>query len=434
VTDGINPGEVAEMQETLLLGGVTLPTGETADVLVEGGAIAAVDAPGGGTPRLARRLELDGYLLLPAPAEPHAHLDKALTAGRVRNATGDLDGAIHAWRAYRPAMDPDDVVRRATRAALLQLASGATAIRTHVDVGPDIGLRSLEALIQVRHALRGQVQLQLVVLPTLPLTGTEGAPNRALLRAAMEAGADVVGGCPHLDPDPQGSQELCLELAAELGRPLDLHSDETLDPTVLHLPGLAELVAARGFRHGVAASHCCSLGMQPANVARRVAEQVAAAGVSVICCPQTNLFLQARGHASAPPRGLTAVRALRRAGALVAAGGDNLRDPFNSVGRGDPLEVASLLVAAAHLDPGEAYKAVSTAARAVLGLPEVRVEVGFPAELLAIRAATVQEAVAGASPERVVLHQGRVVCRTTLTRELPAVEAPAVSVESGSLP
>jgi cytosine deaminase len=423
--------KVAEGQEALLLGGVTLPTGEAADVLVQAGAIAAVDAPGSGPPGPARRLDLDGYLLLPAPVEPHAHLDKALTAGRVRNATGDLDGAIHAWRAYRPTMQPEDVVRRATQAALQQLANGATAIRTHVDVGPDIGLRSLEALIQVRQALRGQVQLQLVALPTLPLTGAEGAPNRALLRAAMEAGADVVGGCPHLDPDPRGSQELCLELAAELGRPLDLHSDETLDPAVLYLPDLAELVTARGFGHGVAASHCCSLGMQPAKLARRVAEQVAAAGVGVICCPQTNLFLQARGHASAPPRGLTAVRALRRAGALVAAGGDNLQDPFNSVGRGDPLEVASLLVAAGHLSPGEAYEAVSTVARAVLGLPAVRVEVGFPAELLAIRAGSVQEAVAGASPERVVLHQGRVVCRTLLTRELPAA---AVPVASGPLP
>ncbi|HZD71881.1 MAG TPA: hydrolase, partial [Actinomycetes bacterium] len=303
------------MQETLVLGGVTLPAGQTADVLVAGGTIAAVTAPGGG-PAAGEGLDLDGYLLLPAPAEPHAHLDKALTAGRVANPAGDLEGAISAWHSYRHTLDGDDVAHRATRAALLQLGNGATAIRSHVDIGPDIGLRSLEALIEVREVLRGQVELQLVPLPTLPLTGAAGASNRALLRAAMEAGADVVGACPHLDPDPEGCQELCLELAAELGRPLDLHSDETLDPTVLHLPQLAELVVDRAFGHGVTAGHCCSLGMQPAKLARRVAAQVADAGIGVVCCPQTNLSLQARGHASAPPRGLTALRALRRAGAL----------------------------------------------------------------------------------------------------------------------
>lgn len=430
------------MQDALLLSAVTLPTGEAADVLVEGETISAVAAPGSLGPPAAQRLDLDGYLLLPAPAEPHGHLDKALTASRVSNPTGDLDGAAQAWRAYRPTMEHDDVVRRATKAALTQLANGVTAIRSHVDVGPDIGLRSLEAVVQVREALRGQVELQLVALPMFPLTGAAGAPNRALLRAAMEAGAEVVGGCPYLDPDPSACQELCLDLAAEFGRPLDLHSDETLDPTVLNLPHLAELVSARGFRQGVAASHCCSLGMQPAKLARRVAGELAAAGVAVICCPQTNLFLQARGHASAPPRGLTAVRPLLQAGVLVAAGGDNLQDPFNTVGRGDPLEIASLLVAAGHLDPREAYRAVSAASRAVMGLPEVRVEAGFPAELLAIRAASVQEAVAAASPERLVVHQGRVVCRTTLSRELPArVEAraaatqrPAAVGRSGSLP
>jgi cytosine deaminase len=421
------------MQDALLLSGVTLPNGEAADVLVEGSTIGAVAAPGGLGPRAAERLDLHGYLLLPAPAEPHAHLDKALTAGRVSNPTGDLDSAVKAWLAHRPTMERDDVVRRATGAALTRLANGATAIRSHVDVGPDVGLRSLEALVQVREALRGQVELQLVALPMLPLTGAYGGSNRAVLRAAMEAGADVVGGCPYLDPDPSACQELCLELAAQLGRPLDLHSDETLDPTVLNLPELAELVSARGFRQGVAASHCCSLAMQPAKLARRVAAELAEAGVSVICCPQTNLFLQARGHASAPPRGLTAVRVLLKAEVVVAAGGDNVQDPFNAVGRGDPLEIASLLVIAAHLDPDEAYHAVSAAARAVMGLPEVRVEAGFPAELLAIRAASVREAIAAASPERVVVHRGRVVSRTRLSHQLPALaESRAVATGTGA--
>ena len=38
----------------------------------------------------------------------------------------------------------------------------------------------------------------------------------------------------------------------------------------------------------------------------------------------------------------------------VAAGADNIRDPFNPLGRTDPLETASLLAAAAHLTPAQA--------------------------------------------------------------------------------
>ena len=36
----------------------------------------------------------NGWLVLPAFAEPHAHLDKAFLAERIENPTGDLMGAI----------------------------------------------------------------------------------------------------------------------------------------------------------------------------------------------------------------------------------------------------------------------------------------------------------------------------------------------------
>jgi cytosine deaminase len=108
------------------------------------------------------------------------------------------------------------------------------------------------------------------------------------------------------------------------------------------------------------------------------------------------------------------VRQLLEVGVPVAAGGDNLQDPFNPMGRADPLETASLLVVAAHLLPAEALRAVSETGRTVLGLPEVSVSVGSPADLVALRAGSANGAVASASPERLVLKGGRVVARTTV--------------------
>ena len=179
----------------------------------------------------------------------------------------------------------------------------------------------------------------------------------------MDAGADVVGGCPHLDPEPMAALHHCLALAAELERPIDLHMDETLDPAVLGVVELAADVLARRFGPGATASHCVSLGMQERDAQLRIAAGLAEAGVAVVTLPQTNLFLQGRAHPVATPRGLTALRPLLDAGVTVAAGGDNLQDPFNLVGRGDPLEAASLLVAAGHLLPEEALAAVSGSAR-----------------------------------------------------------------------
>ena len=126
--------------------------------------------------------------------------------------------------------------------------------------------------------------------------------------------------------------------------------------------------------------------------------------------PQTSLYLHARSASTAPPRGLTSVGTLRQAGVAVAAGQDNLQDPFNPLGRGDPLEIAGLLMLVAHLDVDDAYRSVSDEARRVLGLEPVRIADGFPADLLAVRAASLRQAVAmapSADGDRIVFRRGR---------------------------
>lgn len=335
------------------------------------------------------------WIALPAFAEPHAHLDKAFLAEVVDNPTGDLLGAIRAMEANRHLVTLADTIERAERAARLLLSNGTTAIRTHADMTMENGLKSVEALITVRDRLRGEVDIQVAVLCGWPSTGVRGADHRALLREAIAMGVDLVGGCPHLEDDAHEANENFLAIAAEAGLPVDLHTDETLDPTMLALDDLARRVVASGFPHRVTASHCCSLGMQPVDVQRAVADRVAEAGIGVVVLPHTNLYLQGRDHQAAMPRGLTAVKALRDAGVVVAAGADNLQDPFNPVGRGDPLETASLMMMAAHLQPGEALASVSTDARAVMGLAPTD-------DLVHMRAATVREAIAFGPPGRTV--------------------------------
>jgi cytosine deaminase len=362
-------------------------------------------------------LDLGGYLLLPAPAEPHAHLDKALLAERILNPAGDLLGAISAMEANRHTLTVDDIAERAERAARLLVRSGVTAIRSHADITLVHGLRSVQGLARARECLRDIVDLQIVALVSWPITGPEGAELRDLLRAALEIGADVVGGCPHLEGDPSEANATLLGIADDHDRLVDLHTDETLDPTVLGLRDLAARVAKDRAPGTVTASHCVSLGMQPPEVQEAVADEVAAAGVSVVTLPQTNLYLMGRDRPVATPRGLTALRPLLDAGVNVAAGADNLQDPFNLVGRADPLETAALLVMAGHVAPEEAYTAVSRASRAALGLPATGVVPGAPAELLAVRATSLREAIAAASHDRVVVHRGRVVSRTRVVQE-----------------
>ncbi|NHI07839.1 hydrolase [Streptomyces sp. KO7888] len=419
-----SPSDAAD-RASLLLTGARLADGRTVDVRLHGGRIEAVGTAGSLTPRRAPgpggradtggradpgghdpdsgrhdpgsgrhhpdpggHLDLGGYLLLPAPADPHVHADTALTA--------DVPGPV--------SYDPGDVRRRATEAALLQLGHGATALRAHVRVGDVAGLGALTAVLRTRRSLRGLAELTAVAMPRV-LTGVAGADGLAILRDAVKMGADVVGGCPDLDPDPTGYVEAVLEVAAEHGCPVDLHTDAA-DPA-----RLARLAAmAGGLRPGVAIGPCDGLGRLPAEAVSRAADQLAAAGVTVVCLPQGACVPSDRPDGTAP------VRLLRAAGVRVTAGSGALRDVSNPVGRGDPLEAAYLLASRHGLRPEEAYDAVSAAARAALGLPEVRVEAGFPAELLAVRGDRLAGALSLAY-SRIVVHRGRVVARTSAVRE-----------------
>ncbi len=352
----------------------------------------------------AEVIDLDGRLLLPAAVEPHAHLDKAFLAERIANPTGDLTGAIEAMAANRHLTTVADITERAERAARLMATNGYVAVRTHADLTLENGMRSVEALTAVRDRLADVISIEIVALCGWPVTGAGGADQRALLREAMAGGADLVGGCPHLDDDIGTATDVLLDIATEFGVGVDLHTDETLDPTV---DGLSELCRAvlTGFAHPVTASHCVSLGQRCEDDQRRVADLVAAAGVNIVTLPHTNLFLQGRGRAPMP-RALTAVAALLQAGATVAAGADNLQDPFNPVGRACPFETAGLMIMAAHLTPREAWRAVSEAPACVLGRQTPAVAVGAPADLLAVRAATLREAIAMGPADRLRLRFG----------------------------
>jgi len=355
--------------------------------------------------------DLGGWLLLPAMAEPHAHLDKALTADEVPNPKGDLMGAINAWfeAAEKGRLSHERTVERATQAFELLLVHGVTAVRTHINVTADIGVSSVLAVQEAARSMEGLIDYQTVALTGWPMTGPDSAPNVRALEAAVEAGVDLVGGVPNLQDDPPACIADVLSLATSAGIDIDLHTDETLDPSVLTLRELARQVSDKGFDGTVAASHCVSLGMQPPDVQAAVAAEVAAAGISVITLPQTNLFLQGRDDPRATPRGLTAVQALLDAGAAVAAGADNVQDPFNLVGRSDPLETAALMVMAGHRLPADAYGMVSNTARQVMGLAPVNFEPGDPADLVAIDAPSLRGAVADAPMSRRVYRRGRLV-------------------------
>ncbi|MGH9893401.1 MAG: hypothetical protein ACREA0_15710, partial [bacterium] len=208
----------------------TVVDGHRFDITISDGVITAIDQAHASRPVPTEPShDLDGYLLLAAAADPHAHLDKAFSADQVQNPAGHLLGAIEVWQRHYPNMSVEEIAGRARRAALAGLTRGYTAVRSHVDVAEGVGVKAVEALLSVRAELAPMIDIQVCGLVSTPTTGAAGAGNRAVLREALHMGIDAVGGAPYQDADPVACLRFCLEEAATFARPVDLHIDETLD-------------------------------------------------------------------------------------------------------------------------------------------------------------------------------------------------------------
>ena len=397
------------MTSSILFTNAQLNDGSSVDVATDNGLIAWIGPTGQCPLTTSKNISLSGHVVTNSFVEPHAHLDKAFLADRVSNPAGDLMGAIRGLEAVRSTITHEDIVERATRAVNLMSQNGVTSVRTHADTTLSGGLSSVLALLEVKRDCAHFIDIQVAMLLEWPVTGKAGKERQALARDAISAGIDVVGGCPHLDPDPRGAVEFLLGLAVEAELPLDLHADENMRPDSSDLEHLADIALRDNLSHQMNASHCVALSARTEADIDRIAAKVSSAGITVTALPQTNLFLQERGVSTRPARAITPIHRLQQAGVVVAAGADNLQDPFNLVGRGDPLEIASLLMVSAQVTAPQALQMISAHAHHAIHGVTSSLAVGEPADFTAIPATNIRESIAMGPPDRIVVYGGVVL-------------------------
>ena len=117
------------------------------------------------------------------------------------------------------------------------------------------------------------------------------------------------------------------------------------------------------------------------------------------------------------------VRRLRAAGVTLFAGSDNIRDAWWPYGNGDMLERAMLIgyLEGLYTDAELAIAfglATADAAR-VLGIDRYGLAPGMRADLVAISAGSVAEAVATHPPRTLTVHAGRIVAESSGVSRVP---------------
>lgn len=415
----------------LLLRGCRVEGSETlVEIAIHDGAIVAVGA-GLGLEGV-EELDVGGRLVSPAFVQPHIHLDKVLSAAAVGvNATGTLSEAISRLHAAKRIATVDEVAARAGIVIRQAVLGGTTFIRSHVDVDTIGFLTPLRGVLQAAREHADLCDVQIVAFPQEGLLRDPGAIE--LMAAAMDEGAEVVGGMPHWEQSPADSREhieQCLALAERCDADVDMHVDETDDPASRTLEMLIDAAERRGWAERVTASHCCAMAAWEGEYVRAIVARLAAARISVITNPGTNLLLQGRGDGLTPRRGLPPVKALIEAGVRVGAGQDCVSDAFYPFGSGDPLQVALVLCHAAQLSrPHEiaaSLAAIRQAAAGVVGISDYGLAPAARADLVVLDAEDAAEALRLQAPRRWVIRTGRIVAETELTATLHRTPAPPI--------
>ncbi|UWQ90863.1 amidohydrolase family protein [Rhodobacteraceae bacterium M382] len=338
-------------------------------------------------------------MVLPRLTECHVHLDKCHTIARMQGVGGDLQAAIAAQAADRRNWTAQDIRTRAARGLDELIAAGCGSIRSHVDWGTDSsGLAAPVAwpvLCELVEDYRDRATVQLA-----PLFGVDDLQDPRAVHAVAQqiAPASGVLGVFVLDQQERRSGIRNALAAAEThGLALDFHVDEGLGPGLDGLEIISDVVLETGFQGPVLCGHACSLMNLSGDALNRLTDKVARAGITVVCLPATNLYLQGRDAGTPDRRGLTRLRELRDAGVRVLAGTDNVRDAFCPLGRHDPMHALSLTVLAAHLDPPfEDYlPMITTSAETALGLVPTTVDGAAIGDLILIDAATMPDLLAG---------------------------------------
>jgi cytosine/adenosine deaminase-related metal-dependent hydrolase len=387
----------------VLLADARLADGRRVDIAIEGERIASIDAAGSFPAKARERFDLGGALILPGLIDGHIHLDKTLLGlpFQPHRPGSSVADRIRIEKELRRSLTVS-VEERAIRLVQQIAAFGTVAIRTHVDIDDEARLDGLHALLKVREAAGDLLDMQIVAFPQSGIMTCPGITD--LLDQAIREGADLVGGLDPagIDNDVTGHLDTVFAIAERHGVGVDIHLHDPGPLGCFELRQIAARTEATGLGGRVAVSHAFALGDVGDFEFQRTAAALAKAGVAIM----TN----GPGPVPMPP-----VKRLVAAGVTVFAGSDNIRDAWSPYGNGDMLERAMLIGYRQGLladeDLALAFDLATGAAARVLGRAKGDIAVGGSADLFAVPAETLAEAVASHPPRTLVMKRGRVVAR-----------------------
>lgn len=371
---------------------------------IRDGAIAAIHAADAALDASVPRYSAGGALALPAFRDMHIHLDKTFYGGPWQAPLPRQGKTIMDMIAREEVLLPKLLPTSQERAeALIELllSQGTTMVRSHCNIDPVSGLKSLEHLQAALQKNRDRFDCEIVAFPQHGLLHSK---VEGLMREAMALGVDFVGGLDptNVDGDMKASVDAMFAIALDHGKGVDIHIHETTPAGAEAIRYMVETVARTPELKGkLNLSHAFALATLPEAELDPLAERMAEHDITVISTvPIGSLVMPL-------PR-------LREKGVTLMSGTDSVIDHWSPFGTGDMLEKANLLAQVyGGRDEFALTRALAIASGDVLPLDQdgnrAWPRPGDAAEFALADCSCSAEAVARRSPRVATFHKGRLV-------------------------
>ncbi|MFT4271785.1 MAG: amidohydrolase family protein [Pantoea sp.] len=301
------------------------------DITINDGKFIAIDPAGSARNSDLANWDAQGLLLLPRTRDMHIHLDKTFYSGpwqapRPRQGKTIMD-MIAREQVLIPQLLPTSQARAEALIGLLQ-SKGSTAARSHCNIDPVSGLKSLEHL---KLALANHPDFDCEIV-AFPQHGLLHSKVDGLMREAMALGVQYVGGLDptNVDGAMQASLDAMFQTALDYQRGVDIHLHETSPAGVAAIQYMVDTIAKNPLLKGkVTLSHGFALGTLEGKALDQMIDGMAEQQMSV---------------ASTIPIGKLTMPLpqLQAAGITVMTGTDSVIDHWSPFGSGSMLEKANL--------------------------------------------------------------------------------------------
>ncbi len=358
------------------------------------GKIVSIDQDLNASAEAKKTYDAENHFVCSGFYESHIHLDKACILDRCNVEKGTLEEAVSETGKAKKDFTEEDVFERASRVVEMAIKKGTMGLRTFVETDPKTELRAFNAIKKVRSTYAFAIDIEICAFAQDGVT-TE-MRTYDLLQKALENGADLVGGCPYKDEDPDRHIEMIFDLAQKFDVDVDFHLDFDLDPNDSSIPKITEETLKRKYEGRVSIGHVTKLAAMSKAQREDMTALLKKANITLTVLPATDIFLNGQDYESLIPRGMVRGHLLLEKGINATISSNNILNPFTPYGDASLVRMANMYANLAQVSKDSEIQSVYemvTKNAAKLLAKQTEIKVGAAANFVVLEAENAVDAI-----------------------------------------